>query len=125
MERSESLRRLVLEVTAAINTHDETGITARFSDAPGALMVGTDAREWFPGGSILKAWADQFVEYPDVQLEPGEVEAYESGHVGWFSDRPVLRWGDTNIPIRLTGTALRVDDRWQVVQSHVSIPRPD
>lgn len=124
MQASESLRRLVLEYYAAVNSLDEAAVKDRYHAGPEASMVGTDAHEWFVGGdSVIAAFSTQFAEYPDVRVEPGSIEAYEAGNAGWFSDRPTLRWGDAVVPTRLTVTALCRDGAWRIVQSHLSVAR--
>jgi hypothetical protein len=126
MESSESLRRLVLEYYAAVNSHDEVALKERSVVDPAASMIGTDGAEWFLGSDAVHgAFARQFTEYADVVFEPGEVVASTHGDAGWFLDRPTLVWGDQRMQCRASGTAVRIDDRWLVVQTHMSLPRPE
>ncbi len=126
MESSESLRRFVLEFYAAVNSHDEAALKERCAADPEASMIGTDGNEWFIGGdAVLGAFARQFVEFADVVFEAGDVIASEQGDAGWFLDRPTLVWGDQRLQCRASGTVLRVDGRWQVVQTHMSMPRAE
>lgn len=126
MESSESLRRLVLEYYAAVNSHDEVALKERSVIDPAASMIGTDAAEWFIGSDAVKAAFDrQFTEYADVVFEPGDVLAHAEGDAGWFLDQPTLVWGEMRLQCRCSGTALRIDGRWQVVQTHMSLPRPE
>ncbi len=126
MESSESLRRFVLEFYATVNSHDEAGVKDRCSLEPEASMIGTDSNEWFIGGeAVLAAFTRQFVEFGDVLFEPGDVIASEHGDAGWFLDRPALVWGDQRFQALVSGTVLRLDGRWQMVQSHMSMPRAE
>ena len=126
METSESLRRFVLEFYAALNSHDEAAVKERCSAEPEASMIGTDGNEWYIGGdAVLAAFARQFVEFAEVVFEAGDVIASEQGDAGWFLDRPTLVWGDQRFQARASGTTLRVDGRWQMVQTHLSLPRPE
>ena len=126
MEASESLRRLVLEYYTAINSHDDVALKERSAVVPEASMIGTDGSEWIVGGDAVQAaFAQQFLDFADVVFEPGDVIASEHGDAGWFADRPTLVWGDQRLACRCSGTAVRIDGRWQVVQSHLSVPRPE
>ncbi|MEW6154873.1 MAG: nuclear transport factor 2 family protein [Actinomycetota bacterium] len=126
MERSEQVRQLVIEFCVAVNDRDEAAVKDRYSSGPGASLVGTDAHEYFVGGDqVLSALTAQFAEYPDATLEPGDVVAFEAGDAGWFTDRPVLRWGDLELPTRLSGTAVREGGRWVMAQTHLSVARPE
>ncbi len=126
MESPESLRRFVLEFYTAVNSHDEAALKERCSVEAQASMIGTDSNEWFIGGdAVLAAFARQFVEFADVVFEPGDVIASEHGDAGWFLDRPTLVWGDQRMQCRVSGMALRLDSRWQVVQTHMSMPRAE
>ena len=124
METDETLRRFVLEVYAAVNGHDEVGLEERLALVPEASMLGTDAEEVGLGGdAILGMFRRQFKEFADVSFEPGDVIASSHGDAGWFLDSPTLVFGEERFPCRLTGTVLRLDGQWKMVQSHMSIPR--
>lgn len=126
METSESLRRFVLEYYTAVNSHDATALKERSALVPEASMIGTDSGEWFIGGDAVQAaFAHQFVEFADVVFEPGDVIACTAGDTGWFLDRPTCVWGDQRFECRSSGTALRVDGAWQMVSTHMSMPRPE
>ena len=123
MQTSESLRRLVLEYYAAVNSHDEGALKERSVLTPGASMIGTDGGEWFVGHEgVQGAFARQFIEYGDVVFEPGEVIAWAQDDAGWFLDQPTLVLGDQRTTCRCSGTALLVDGRWRIVQTHMSLP---
>ncbi len=126
MESSESLRRFVLEYYAAVNSRDEAALKERSAMVPEAAMIGTDSGEWFIGGDAVQAaFAQQFVEYGDTVFEPGEVIACAHGDAGWFLNRPIVVWRDQRFECRASGTALRIDGAWKMVQTHLSMPRPD
>ena len=124
MKTDETLRRFVLEVYAAVNSHDEVALKERLALVPEASMLGTDAEEvGFGGEVILGMFRRQFEEFAEARFEPGDVVANAHGDAGWFIDAPTLVFGDQRFPCRLTGTALRLDGHWKLVQSHMSIPR--
>lgn len=126
MKSSESLRRLVLEYYTAVNSHDDVALKERSVLEPEASMIGTDSTEWFVGSEdVQAAFARQFLEFAAVVFEPGDVAAYAHGDAGWFLDRPTLVWGDQRFACRCSGTALRIDGRWLMVQTHMSMPRPE
>jgi hypothetical protein len=124
METSESLRRLVLEYYAAANSHDEVALKERSALVPEASMIGTDASEWFLGADAVQAaFHHQFLEFGEIVFEPGEVLASEHGDTGWFVDRPTIVWGDQRTTGRCSGTAVRIDGQWLLVQTHMSLPQ--
>jgi SnoaL-like domain len=49
MEPSEEIRRVVERWTLAISERDVDAALGRLSDNPGALIIGTDAAEWWHG----------------------------------------------------------------------------
>jgi len=56
-----------------------------------------------------------------LDISAGGVHAHAIGDVGWFDDRPTMRLPDgTELPLRLSGVAARVDGEWRVVQLHLS-----
>jgi hypothetical protein len=125
MQHSATLRRTVLETYAALNRNDGPAIADRFGGDPEARTVGIGEDDWHRGGErIVAALAEQAEAMPGLSLEPGEIEAFEEGPVGWFADRPTMRCpGSPPAAARLTGTAVRTDGGWRVVQSHLSLPR--
>jgi hypothetical protein len=126
METSESLRRLVLEYYAAVNSHDEVALKERSALVPEASMIGTDGHEWLIGSDAVQgAFRQQFLEFGEIVFEPGDVIASAHGDAGWFVDQPTLVWGEQRIVCRCSGTAVRIDGQWLVVQTHMSMPRED
>jgi hypothetical protein len=123
MDADESLRRFALEYYAAVNSHDEVGLKERSANVPAASMIGTDAGEIFVGAdAVAGAFAEQFVTYADVVFEPGDLRAWSHGDAGWFVDEPTIVVGDQRTPCRASGTAVRLEGAWQLVQAHMSIP---
>ncbi len=122
METTESLRRLVLEVYAAVNSNDRAALAARYAGGPSASMIGTDSDEFFVGGDAVQGAFDrQFTEFGDLVFEPGDVEVHAEGDAGWFIDRPAVVADEHRTPLRLSGTAVRADGTWRMVHTHLSI----
>lgn len=126
MESSESLRRVVLEYYVAVNSHDEVALKERSALVAEASMIGTDGHEWIVGSDAVQAtFRQQFLDYDQLVIEPGDVVAAEHGDAGWFIDQPTLVWGEERTTCRCSGTAVRIDGQWLVVQTHMSIAQED
>jgi hypothetical protein len=127
MRKSASLRRTVLETYAALNSNDEAAIKDRFGGDHEALSIGVREADWHHGGDrIVQAFTEQARAMPGLTFEPGDLQAYEEGTVGWFADRPTLRCpGYPTAAGRLTGIAVLADGRWRAVQSHLSLPQAE
>lgn len=122
METTESLRRLVLEVYAAVNSKDRAALAARYASGPSASMIGTDLDEYCVGGDTVQAAFDrQFTHFGELVFEPGDVEVHAQGDAGWFIDEATVVAGEHRSPVRISGTALRADGTWRLVQTRLSI----
>lgn len=124
MQQSETIRRIALDIYEALNTHDETVVKDYFDSGPDHVMVGTLAHEVFHGSdAVLGLFRDQFRETPELHFEPGQIESHVNGDVAWLFDQPTISApGVSDQSARLTVVLARVDGRWVVVHSHLSLP---
>jgi adenylate cyclase len=124
VERSTELEAVVGRTFAAINARDTATFLNLNADEPGALFIGTDPEEWWPGleslAPILPAQMSEF-EAGGVTFEIGEVEAYNEGTVGWVAARPKLLLPDgSTASLRFTGVLHLDRGVWRFVQWHLS-----
>jgi hypothetical protein len=106
------------------NTGDVAGIDDFVSHDDGILGIGTDPREWWGGAAVIQALKTQPPEMhaAGLRFEPGEVQAYREGSVGWIADQPTLELPDgSTVPMRLTAVCHQEDGAWKMVQFHLSI----
>ena len=94
---------------------------------PGALVIGTDAAEWWRGGDqIYEIWSAARRERGGLPVEGSQPQAFRSGDVGWLDDRALWRLPDgRTIPFRLTAVFHRDGQEWRLVQAHFSIGVPN
>jgi len=124
VERSDEVREVVLRWYRSWSDRD---VPAPLGDS--FTFIGTDASEfWTSTAAEIRALGDaqrEELEHAPV-LQPGELEAWSEGSVGWAVDRPRFTFPDRpSVPLRLTAVALRVRGRWVLVHAHVSVGVPN
>jgi adenylate cyclase len=132
MEQSDELRDLTLRFYEAVNTGDVSFVERHVTRQEGAVFFGTDPNEWWEGyGAFVEAIRSQ-EEAREAgglqemgggpQIEPGQIQAYREGSVGWVIDRESFRLPDgTEIPSRNTAVFHKEDGEWKLVHAHASI----
>ena len=87
-----------------------------------ALAVGSTAGEWFQGQEAVRG----AYGLEGVQIDPGEVLAWENGETGWAVATPLFSIPD-GPSFRLRFTAVFVEERggWKLAHLHGSYPVPD
>ena len=97
-----------------------------FYRGDGTRYVGSDSHEWWQGASFVDAFPQHQSEMPDYKMEIEEVEAYESGAVGWAAVRTLVAWAN-EMPrsLRFTLVFILESGFWRIVQTHVSIAVPN
>lgn len=128
---SDELAHVVRRLYQAIVAGDIDAIESAFSDDESVLRIGTDSEEWWTTkAAVVGMFRQQFDEASGssyaAAIEPGDVEAYEEGTVGWVQDQPtfVMPHGATmkgrmTLVFRLEGIT------WRIVQMHLSFGLPN
>ena len=120
-ERSAEVEEVVRAWLTSKQSGEAEGIRRSLSTYDGALAIGTEAQEWWAGPKFTEA----HVGGGPFELTLEHVEAHREGSVGWAAVRArVGRGGDGEPTVRLSLVLVHEDGRWQVVQSHVSVPEP-
>jgi hypothetical protein len=118
------------DVAAALRTFFEknaSGDPATFDDVVSSdesvLAIGSAAREWFAGQTAVRA----AYGIEGLQVDPGDVQAWKSGNIGWAASPVVFSAPDAGFSIRLRFTAIFVREggAWKLLQLHGSYPVPD
>ncbi len=125
MEPSPELQDLTVRIAEAVGKGDAAFLERHTSRQPGAAFLGTDPDEWWTDlEGLTRALAAQ--RQAGVDVIPGEPLAYQEGDVGWAVDRrPRFRFGDQEVPFRLSVVYHREDGAWKMVHFHSSVGVPN
>jgi hypothetical protein len=124
MQRDAELTAYLTRMYDVFNTGDVSKVDVFLAQEEGILGVGTDPREWWAGAALRQAFVTQPPEMhaAGLRFEPGDLQGYSEGSVGWFADQPTLITPDGGeVPMRLTGVCHQEDGTWKMVQFHLSI----
>ena len=119
-----AVRDALVELLAAMNAGDQDGLRRRLSVDPGAVHIGTDPAEWWSSeevvsslGNVPEVGVDATVD--EVQVHPlGEDAAWVAGTGRFVGD-------GVDVPVRMSGVAVREGDRFVFVHSHASVGVPN
>lgn len=124
MQTSSEIKAVVQQIYDAMSNGKVEEFGKLLSQQTGALVIGTDPREWWSGYEVITHfYGKQIVEMGgNIQFEGSQIEAYSEGSVGWAADHATLVLNDgTRIPFRGTCVVHREEDGWKLVQWHVSV----
>ena len=124
MEHNAELADTLARFFEAFNKGDIATVEDLLSRQQGTLGVGTDPGEWWREDAIRDAFRTQMPQMlaAGLRFEPGELEAFSEGSVGWFADQMTLKIPDGGaVPMRLTGVSHQEAGTWKMVQFHLSI----
>lgn len=127
MQPSGELKDVLVRFYDALAQGDLSVFDRHFSSSPVVRGIGTDPDEWWSGTRLAEVWKEQLEAMGGrMPLEPGPIEAFVEGDVGWVADQPTLDVGDGNrVRIRYTAVFHRENGDWKLVQSHGSIGIPN
>ncbi len=124
MEQNAELVAYVKQMFAIFETGDVSAIDGILSREKDVLGIGSDPREWWAGDALREAFLTQIPEMhgAGMRFEPGDVQAFSEGTVGWVANQPTVKLPDGGeIPMRFTGVCHREDGAWKMVQFHLSV----
>lgn len=123
MKESTDVRDRLLRFYDRISASDVASFDELVSSDPATLVVGTA-----PGEIITDRDRLRFgFEAEGLRIEPGpNPTAYAEGALGWAIDEPTYFFPDgTPMHCRLTAVMHQEEERWKIVQMHVSVGVPD
>jgi len=125
MEPSEEIRRVIERWLAAVDAGDRDAMSARLSDHPGFVTIGTDAREWFEGANASPVLRHEMKERETVgyPVTCEAISAWEEGSCGWASAKLRAEWGGALYDVRFTCVLHLEHGEWKFVQGHMSLPQ--
>jgi adenylate cyclase len=125
-EPSAELEAVARRWVSAIVDGDYQTSADLFHRGDGTRYVGSDKHEWWQGASFVDAFPQHQSEMPDFTMEVEEVEAYESGTVGWAAVKTLTAWAnEAPRSFRFTLVFILESGFWQIVQAHLSIAVPN
>ena len=127
MRPSAELKDLMLRGYEAMARGDAAFWDDLLSSEDGVISIGTAPEEWWEGHDVIsRAFHTQLEEMGAMPLRAGDIEAYESGDVGWTQDQPRMSLPDgSDVLFRLTTVFERQDGQWKCVQAHFSLGVPN
>ena len=127
MEPAPELCDLLQRYYAASAQGDAGFLGQLIADNPAALVVGTDAAEWWRGGEqIVATWSAAWRERGGLPVHGSHPEAYRAGKIGWAADQAHWRLPNGQaIPFRLTAMFYHEDQVWRMIQAHFSVGVPN
>ena len=124
MERSAEIEAAVLDWFHAMGKGDVAAIEALIGRAE-VRYIGLDVTEWWgPAGATVGELVTAQVSTVGGRLayEPGDLEGYSEGTVGWAAARPTVTLPDgTTLDTRMTAVFRHEAGRWRVAQAHLSV----
>jgi hypothetical protein len=127
MNPSTEVRDAVLCLYGSMGTGDVSTVERLFSCRSGVLAIGSDPGEWWVGhDTIVEAFKAQLQGNGTRKVEPGDLNAFAEGSVGWAADRRTMRLaGGKELTIRETFLFHQEDGEWKLVQFHASVAVPN
>lgn len=101
-----------------------------FLQDPATTYFGTDPDEqWYGYDQIREHFEENFRTYGKWNIMSTNLQVHESGDFAYFSDEVELaaRYKDSSFAElgRMTGTLLRRNGAWKLVQAHFSLGTPN
>lgn len=125
-EASDELEAVARRWVEAMRQRDFETAANFFYRGEGSRYVGSDSHEWWQGGDFVDAYSQHQSELPEFTMEVEELEAYESGPVGWAAIKTLTAFGEEQ-PKSLRYTFVFTLDSgfWRIVQAHTSVAVPN
>lgn len=124
IRRSPEIEAIVSRMTTAIRNHDVADMPHYLSGEDAVLYVGTGEGETWRGQVLRDGISAHLAEVPDFTEENVEVEAWESGNVGWAFRRSTFCFPATGATgtHRVSLVFVMEHGSWKVIQHHISNP---
>ena len=119
-----AVRDAVDDLLASMNAGDGEGLRRRLSVDPGAVHIGTDPEEWWSSDEV----ASNFGNVPEVGVRAtvDELTVHPIGEeAAWFAGTGRFIGDGVDVHVRISGVAVREDDRFVFMHSHASIGVPN
>lgn len=119
---NEELRSVLLRFYEVVAAGDVTAFKEMLSSSSQLLIVGSDPEEWLTGSAGVEVFAAQLSEM-SFRIEPGDIQAFSSGAVGWVADQCTLKFTDGFEQSKnVTATLTLEKGHWRFIQWHAATP---
>jgi hypothetical protein len=119
-----AVREAVDDLLASMNSGDSEGVRRRLSADPGAVHIGTDPEEWWSSDEVASNLGN--VTEVGVRAMVDELTVQPIGEdAAWFVGTGRFAGDGVDVPFRISGVAVREDDRFVFVHSHASVGVPN
>jgi len=128
IEENAEVKAVVTRWLSAVGSADWATTSNLFARSEGLRYIGTDFHEWWQGPEVATVFAAHMASAPsfEIELEPGDVEGYSEGTVGWGAARVRVKFGDAEaVDLRHTSVLVLDAGYWRIVQAHNSVGTPN
>ncbi|MCK4895720.1 MAG: nuclear transport factor 2 family protein [Candidatus Heimdallarchaeota archaeon] len=96
-----------------------------FSQDENLVMFGT-GEKWLGWEEYKNAPAEDKERHGEISLTYDWLKINSHGSVAWFAAevavKVIVEGEERSIPARLTGVLKKIEDKWKIVQGHISVP---
>ena len=119
-----AVRNAVDDLLAAMNAGDGERLRQLLSADRGAVHIGTDPEEWWSSDDVVSNLGN--VTQVGVTATVDEMTVHPLGKdAAWFAGTGRVSGEGVDVHVRVSGVAVREDDRFVFVHSHTSIGVPN
>lgn len=124
---SPEIKAVLTRWVRAVERRDTPTAVNLLMDAPEIRYIGTDPNEWWSGEEFVDAYPAHIRSFPDgLVFEILDIEAFESGDVGWGAVRQQTTFQDgSSAEARLTFVLVLSEGMWRIIQGHLSLGVPN
>ena len=115
-----AVREAADELLASMNAGDGEALRRVLSGDPGAVHIGTDPDEWWSSDDVVSNLGN--VPVSGVKATVDELTVHPMGEgAAWFVGTGRFVGEGVDVPVRMSGVAVREGDRFVFVHSHASV----
>lgn len=126
IKESAELRAIVTRLLGAMERLDGPTAANMFLRSDPTRYIGTDPQEWWSGPGFVDAYPKHVAGWPTLDIDVVDIEAFESGEIGWAAVRAMTQFGDADFaPVRFSFVFTLDGGIWRIVHMHSSLGVPN
>jgi SnoaL-like domain len=118
-----AVRNTAEELLTGMNSGDRERVRRCLSTEPGSVHIGTDPEEWWSSDEVVASLGNA-VEGVQSTIEEMTVQPLGED-AAWFAGTGHFLGDGVDVKVRVSGVAVREDDRFVFVHSHASVGVPN